>query len=117
MSLFQVEWSGASAQLGNELTPTQVAEKPSVAWQCDPRKKYTLVFFDLDVLGKDNRLVDEGRLWLVVNITDCDWRLGETVVDLLSPTPLYGSGKHRYVFLVYEQEPGVYFEEPFVDAK
>lgn len=113
-----MQWpSGASAQLGNDLTPTETTEKPSVSWRCDPRVKYTLVFFDLDVLGKDNRLVDEGRLWVVVNITNCDWQFGETLFDLLPVTPLFGSGKHRYVFLVYEQEVGVYYEEPFVDAE
>lgn len=107
---------GAAANLGNFLTPTEVTDKADVIWPCDPHEVYSMFFFDLDVLGKDNRLVDEGRLWFVANITDCNLHNGETVVDLLPPTPLYGSGEHRYVFLVYKQRKGVYYEEPFVTA-
>lgn len=108
--------TGVSAHLGNELTPTEVTDKPNVTWSCDPLQRYSLILFDLDVLGKNNRLLVEGRSWLVANITNCNWHDGETIVDLLSPTPLYGSGLHRYVFLVYEQSPGVYYEEPYITS-
>lgn len=113
----QVIWSlGVSARLGNKLTPTETTGKPSVSWTCDDREKYSLFLMDMDVLGQDNRLMDEGRLWFVANITDCNWYNGETVVDLLPPSPMYGSGEHRFVLLVYRQSNDVYYEEPFVDS-
>lgn len=34
--------SGVKADLGNELTPTQVKDQPSVGWDADPNSFYTL---------------------------------------------------------------------------
>lgn len=70
--------------------------------------------FDCDVLGQKNRLLDEGRLWLVGNIHKCNVSKGETIIEMLSPVPLYGSGKHRYVILMYKQTKKLVFEEPQV---
>lgn len=42
---FQLSYpSGAEATLGNELTPTQVKEQPTVSYEADPDVYYTLVF-------------------------------------------------------------------------
>lgn len=114
----QLKWSsGASANLGKKLAPSDMSDEPSVSWLCDPHEKYSAFLFALDVLGKDNDLLDEGRLWFVANITNCDWRNSEIVVDYLPPTPLHDTGEHRYVFLVYKQPCGMYYEEPFVESK
>lgn len=40
--------SGAWANLGKELTPTQVKDMPTVKWSVDPSALYTLVFIDPD---------------------------------------------------------------------
>lgn len=106
--------SGVSARLGNKLTASDVTEAPEVSWDCDRQNIYTIVAFDPDVLGTGNKLLSEGRLWFVANITDCDVEKGETVVEYLPPIPFYGSGDHRIVVLVYKQNPNVYYEEPFV---
>lgn len=40
---FQVNFpSGVKAELGNELTPTQVKDQPSVKWAAKPNSFYTL---------------------------------------------------------------------------
>ncbi len=39
----------------------------------------------------------------VGNIKGTDFSSGETVVDYLQPFPPYGTGFHRYVFLLYKQ--------------
>lgn len=90
---------------------------PDVTWDCDDDTYYTLLFTDLDVLGKDTRLLDEGRLWLVGNIHNCDVSQGETLTEYLLPTPICGSGEHRYVFVVYKQKGKLVFEEPHVTPK
>jgi len=114
-AMCQVDYpSGVSARLGNILDASDVTEAPEVKWNCDPYSVYTIVAFDPDVLGTGNKLLSEGRLWFVANITDCDVDQGETIVEYLPPIPFAGSGDHRIVIFVYKQKEGVYFEEPFV---
>lgn len=92
-------------------------EKPHVEWKCKANEKYSVFLFDLDFMGSKNLLLDEARLWFVANITHCRLYNGEIVVDYLPPMPLSGSGRHRYVILVYKQDEHVYYEEPFIAAK
>uniref|UniRef100_A0A2S2QN41 Phosphatidylethanolamine-binding F40A3.3 n=1 Tax=Sipha flava TaxID=143950 RepID=A0A2S2QN41_9HEMI len=41
--ILQVEFpSGVKAELGNELTPTQVKDQPTIRWDADPDSFYTL---------------------------------------------------------------------------
>lgn len=106
--------SGATARLGNKLSASEVTDVPEVKWDCDHHSVYSIVAFDPDVLGSGNQLLNEGRLWFVANISDCNIEKGETIVEYLPPIPLYGTGDHRIVILIYKQQRGVYFEEPFV---
>lgn len=96
------------------MTPLEAKDIPDVSWDCDEDAFYTLSFVDLDVLSKNNRLLDEGRRWLVGNIINCDVGQGQTIVEYLSPTAVCGSGEHRYVFVLFKQKGKLVFEEPFV---
>lgn len=40
--------TGVSANEGNELTPTQVKDRPTVEWNADPNALYTLCMTDPD---------------------------------------------------------------------
>lgn len=112
--LCQVRWAnGAIANLGNTLTASDIDKPPTVYWSCDKREKYSVFLIDLDPLGMDTRLGSESRLWLVANITNCNWDHAETVFDYLPPTPIEGTGPHRYVVLVYKQPATLFYEEPF----
>ena len=45
----KVTWeNGAKAAFGNELTPTQVKNRPTVHWDADPNAFYTLIMTDPD---------------------------------------------------------------------
>lgn len=109
--------SGASANLGNRYPAAAIADQPRISWPCDPDEKYTVIVADLDPVGQDTPLGSECRIWLVVNITSCNWNISETVYDWLKPSPLRNTGAHRYVVLVYEQPAGLYYEEVFEPAK
>lgn len=102
--LLEVSYSnGAKAQLGNELTPTQVKEKPAVKWAFKENSYYMLAMVDPDAPSRENPKMREWHHWLVGNILGCDIKQGEVLSDYIGAGPPKGTGLHRYVFVVYRQ--------------
>jgi len=99
--------TGAQIQLGNELTPTQVADQPiTVEWPVDsPTSLYTVLFTDPDATSRQLPTHREILHWLVVNIPGGDISKGFTVMPYVGSGPPDGTGLHRYVYTVYKQ-PG-----------
>ncbi|XP_055849021.1 phosphatidylethanolamine-binding protein homolog F40A3.3-like [Episyrphus balteatus] len=103
--------SGVTVDNGNDLTPTQVKDQPSVMWDADENALYTLMLVAPDVPEK----IKDALHWLVVNIPGNDLSKGQSVMDFAGSGPPLGSGKHRYIFLVFKQsnpiETNVYIKE------
>lgn len=107
MQLVEVTYpSGVSVNLGNELTPTQVKDKPMLKWDADPNAFYTLLLTDPDAPSRTKATMREYRHWAVVNIPGNAVEMGETVVDYIGSGAPKDTGLHRYVFLVYKQPNG-----------
>lgn len=104
--------SGKEVHLGNELTPTQVKDQPTVSWEAEPGALYTLVMTDPDAPSRANPKMREWKHWVVINVPGSDVASGETVAEYVSSAPPQKSGLHRYVFLVYKQSGKVQFDEP-----
>ncbi|VVC35369.1 Phosphatidylethanolamine-binding protein [Cinara cedri] len=100
--------SGARVNLGNELTPTQVKDTPMVYWETDffQQKYYTLIFSDPDIPNRENATDGEFLHWLVVNIRGTMVPEADELFEYVPPAPIPGSGLHRCVFMVFEQENG-----------
>ncbi|KOB74117.1 Uncharacterized protein OBRU01_02550 [Operophtera brumata] len=64
----------------------------------------------------DVPLVGVIKHWLVGNIPGNDISKGLTLAFYLSPTPIPGTGLHRYTFLVYRQPSLLKFDENIVTA-
>lgn len=109
-----MRWDKGEANLGNILYASQVTDKPAIKWDCDFHSYYTLYMFDVEPLGPNNELLSEAKQWVIGNINKCDLTEGEIIVDYLAPTPLNGTGSHRYVFLLYKQRRKINFEEEFI---
>ncbi|GAB6024933.1 hypothetical protein CHUAL_010036 [Chamberlinius hualienensis] len=90
---------------GDELTPTQVRDKPLVEFTGDSNKFYTLIMTDPDAPSRSDPIYKEVLHWLVVNIPGNSLAKGEMIADYIGAGPPQDSGLHRYIFLVYEQ-PG-----------
>ncbi|XP_013193283.2 protein D3 [Amyelois transitella] len=103
--------SGAVASLGNELTPTQVKDQPSVTYDADPNSYYTLVFTDPDNYDGPKKLYREWHHWLVVNIPGNNVSDGETLSGYIGSGPPEGTGIHRYVYILYKQPGKLSFDE------
>lgn len=92
-----------SVNLGAELTPTQVKDMPSVAWQAEKGALYTLMMFDADSPSRQKPIAREHRHWMVINIPECMVNDGVTVAEYVGSGPGEATAIHRYVFLVYKQ--------------
>uniref|UniRef100_A0A915PU65 Uncharacterized protein n=1 Tax=Setaria digitata TaxID=48799 RepID=A0A915PU65_9BILA len=103
--LIDVNYSGAQVNLGNELTPTQVKDRPNVNWDAEDGSLYTLVMTDPDAPSRKNPKFREWHHWLVTNIPGRNVNKGDVLSDYIGSGPPKGTGLHRYVFLVYKQ-PG-----------
>ncbi|CAG9791319.1 unnamed protein product [Diatraea saccharalis] len=97
---------------GNELTPTQVKDVPTVTWEASPANLYTLVMTDPDAPSRQEPKFREFCHWLVGNIPGDNVAFGETLSAYVGSGPPEKTGLHRYVFLVYKQAGPITFDEP-----
>lgn len=104
--------SGVWVNLGNKLTPNQVKDEPKYSFNGQQADKlYTLIFVDPDAKS----VFLHG---LINNIQGSDFSKGDVAAEYVGSGPPKGTGKHRYVFLVYEQPDAKRIEvETKVDNK
>lgn len=69
--------SGVTVNLGWELTPTQVKDKPKVTWEAEEGVFYTLLMVDPDVPSRQIHNLREIRHWLIMNIPFDSLRLSK----------------------------------------
>ncbi|XP_067012135.1 protein D2 isoform X2 [Anabrus simplex] len=104
--------SGVKVDMGNELTPTQVKDPPTVKWPAKDGTLYTLCMTDPDAPSRKEPKFREWHHWLVVNIPGTNIDKGEVLSEYVGSGPPKGTGLHRYVFLVYEQPGKLTCDEP-----
>ncbi|XP_071801019.1 protein D2-like [Asterias amurensis] len=102
----EVKWdSGATAQMGNVCTPTQIQNQPTVTWPIEEGALYTVVMTDPDAPSRADPKFREWRHWLVVNVSNNDISSGSVRSEYIGAGPPKDTGLHRYVILIYKQ-PG-----------
>lgn len=89
---------------GNELKPSITSEQPSLSWPSMKNKFYTVLMVDPDAPSRSNPYFREFVHWHVVNIPGKNVSKGKSVVDYVGPCPPAGTGLHRYVLMVFQQE-------------
>lgn len=95
-----VTWDGMrSAAFGNEITPTQVQNRPRVTWTTEMGALYTLLMVDLD----GGSTLGQVRQWLVVNIPGNNLLEGQIITPYLGGLPPQNTGFHKFVFVVFKQ--------------
>ncbi|XP_015116345.1 protein D2 isoform X2 [Diachasma alloeum] len=98
-------------EIGKELTPTQVKDKPEVKWNAEAGEFYTLCMTDPDAPSRKTPTFREWHHWLVANIPENRVSEGEVLSDYIGSGPPKDTGLHRYVFLVYKQPGKLVFDE------
>ncbi|XP_037673215.1 phosphatidylethanolamine-binding protein 1 [Choloepus didactylus] len=118
--LLRVTYPGAvNGELGQVLTPTQVKDRPTrIEWDgLDPGTLYTLVLTDLDAPSRSNPKYREWHHFLVGNMKGGNISSGTVLSDYVGSGPPKGTGLHRYVWLVYEQDGPLKFDEPILSNR
>lgn len=85
--------------------PALLSKPPEIKFKGSPNKLYTMIMVDPDYPNPENPMDGEYRHWLVMNIPAGEMiheNSGVQVEDYVPPKPIVG--KHRYVFILYEQE-------------
>ncbi|GJQ70400.1 hypothetical protein Trydic_g22829 [Trypoxylus dichotomus] len=103
---------GEKVNFGEELTPTQVKDPPTVNWTATQNAYYTLAMVDPDAPSRENPIFREVNHWLIGNILGSDLESGEVITGYMGSGPPKGTGLHRYIFLVFQQNEKLDFDEP-----
>lgn len=106
--------SGAVANLGAELTPSQVRDQPSVSWESEPGIFYTLMIVQPDAPTREDQSTGEVRHWLMINILDNLLDDGFAVAEYFGSSAPEGSGLHRYTYLVFRQPDKIDYDGPII---
>jgi len=99
--------SGEEVNLGNELAPRSIRDKPThLEWEHEPGKLYTLMLVDPDAPARTAPIFRSYNHWLVANIPGNDIAKGLELREFHRSAPPRCTGLHRYLYLVWEQQRG-----------
>jgi phosphatidylethanolamine-binding protein (PEBP) family uncharacterized protein len=93
----EVFYNGKLLKDNKFLRVYETQTEPHITLNVDPNKLYTLVLYDPDAVG--------GTYihWIKANITNNDMRTGNIIIPYKGPAPPPKTGKHHYIFNLYEQ--------------
>jgi phosphatidylethanolamine-binding protein (PEBP) family uncharacterized protein len=93
----EVFYNGKLLKDDQFLRVSETQTEPHITLNVDPNKLYTLVLYDPDAVS--------GTYihWIKANITNNDMRTGNIIIPYKGPAPPPKTGKHHYIFNLYEQ--------------
>jgi phosphatidylethanolamine-binding protein (PEBP) family uncharacterized protein len=95
---------------GNEQLISSTQTAPNVSFPTQSGKYYSLLMIDPDNDSRQTHIYRQFIHWFVINIPgmaggqSVDVNKGFVVSPYMGCAPDAGSGRHRYVFLLYEQQ-------------
>lgn len=110
-SKLTVIYGDKNIEIGQELTPLEVRNQPTIVWEAKPGTYYFLAMIDPDAPSKIDQSKGQVMHWMVGNILGNDLSTGDVFTEYVGSGPPKDSGLHRYIFLVYEQKDKLQFEE------
>lgn len=101
--------------MGNELTPIQVKDQPTVTWEAESDSYYTLIMSDPPL--RETPTSREISHWYVVNIPGANIDKGDTIIGFIGSGPSKDTGLHRYVLLIFKQNGKLEYDEPYISNR
>ena len=84
------------------IKPKEATTEPYVHYKCSENDSlWTLLLTNPDGHFTDNS--SEYLHWMVSNIKGNDLSTGQVIAPYLQPFPAFGTGYHRYVFVLFKQ--------------
>ena len=106
MTDLEVYYNNKKIQNNEFITPIESQNMPLVKIISRSNNKiYTLVMYDPDAVNGTH------VHWLVININDNNISNGKIILSYKGPAPPPKTGKHRYIFELYEQNSRIDVEE------
>lgn len=103
--------NGKVVEFGDELTPTEVKDEPTLQWSANPNKYYSLIMYDPDAPSRDNPIYADVKHWIVINIPGSNVKNGEVIVEYKGSGAPKGTGLPRYIFVIFEQSEKLVLDE------
>lgn len=97
MSKIELYYNNRKVVNDEFLKPSETQIQPEIKFNFDSNKLYTLIMYDPDSVSGTH------IHWLVININN-NIKKGKILLPYKGPAPPPKSGKHRYIFELYEQE-------------
>jgi len=93
----EIFYNGNMLKNNQFLSVFETQLEPEIKLDTIPNKLYTLLLYDPDAVG--------GTYihWLKTNITNNDIKTGNIIIPYKGPAPPPKTGKHRYIFNLYQQ--------------
>jgi len=98
MTEIEVYYNNKKIQNNEFITPIESENTPTINIKSYPSKIYTLLMYDPDAV-KGTHIH-----WLIININNNNINNGKIILSYKGPAPPVKSGKHRYIFELYEQD-------------
>jgi phosphatidylethanolamine-binding protein (PEBP) family uncharacterized protein len=101
----EIEYDGEVFKSGETLNRERTSDAPSFEFDAKSQKYYTLIMFDPDTPSPEDPFMSEYIHLLLINIYSRDKKVRsfDTLFTYERPSPLPGTGIHRFVFYLYEQ--------------
>ncbi|KAI8149265.1 phosphatidylethanolamine-binding protein [Fennellomyces sp. T-0311] len=97
---------GQDVALGNELSLQDTVNPPELFFMpANESSQYTLMMVDPDAPSAQDNRYSPFRHWIVTNVpAQIDGTTPQQLSSYHKPAPPPGTGPHRYIFLLYEQQ-------------
>ena len=83
------------------IKPKEAKTPPNVHFESDEDSLWTLILTNPDGHFTENE--SEYIHWMVTNIKGSDINTGQVIAPYLQPFPPFGTGFHRFVFILFKQ--------------
>lgn len=135
--LLTIEYNGKDqVALGNTLKVAETQERPTIQFTLNSlgqeeellvaeEDRFTLVLTDPDAPSNSDHKWSEYAHWIVTDLplnatgkdaeslsTILDYSKGKEILSYVGPAPPESTGKHRYVFLLFKQDPSTQLSAP-----
>ncbi|UJR24663.1 hypothetical protein I4U23_006036 [Adineta vaga] len=112
---FEISYENEKINGQNQLTKEQTQQQPiiNVKQQFDKNKYLTLIMIDPDAPSAENPITGPFIHWILANFKQNDGKDGQHICAYTGPGPRPGTGRHRYIFLIYQSDEQVKEEKKF----
>ncbi|CAF4103926.1 unnamed protein product, partial [Rotaria sordida] len=101
----------------NHLTKEQTQQQPNIKInkQSQDNTYRTLIMIDPDAPSSDQPITGPFIHWILSNFQGNNGIDGQAICPYMGPGPRSGTGRHRYIFLLYQSTEQVKEEKKFDD--